>query len=102
MEVISKKTGRKFTGKVAALMLRIGVAKPIEEPDEFENQDEPSEAERIEKDVIKKTKEAKAVIDKAAELEKVKLIKSGQPAKKPAAKRKSTSVKKANVKRVKK
>jgi len=26
MEAISKKSGKKFTGKVAALMLRIGVA----------------------------------------------------------------------------
>jgi len=30
MEAISKKTGKVFTGKVAALMLRIGVAAPAE------------------------------------------------------------------------
>lgn len=34
MEAISKKSGKKFTGKLAALMLRIGAADPVEEAPE--------------------------------------------------------------------
>jgi hypothetical protein len=46
MEAISKKSGKKFTGKVAALMLRIGVATPVEDSSEElltdENTEEPT------------------------------------------------------------
>jgi hypothetical protein len=31
MEATSKRTGKKFTGKVAALMVRLGAATPVEE-----------------------------------------------------------------------
>ena len=43
MEAISKKTGQKFTGKLAALMLRIGAAIPVKGPTEELEQDLPPE-----------------------------------------------------------
>ena len=119
MKSISKKTGKIFTGKLAALMVRIGAAISLEDQElvnEVENlEDEPVQeqpetagedvtdgvAESVEELLPNLEEETEKEKTTDQETEKVKLIKSSQPAKKPAAKRKPAA-RKANVKRVKK
>jgi len=104
MEAISKKVNkRRFTGKIAALMVKVGAATPVED---LKRQEEEArilkEQEAAELVAAMKQKETD---EKDAELEKVKLIKSAMSPGKPRtakAPKKVSAVKKVTIKKVKK